>query len=147
VPLVAEAARRSRTRRGGARTPWLLLPLIGVIAGVAIAYVSQTAGLTQATYQLSSLSAEQSQLRAQDAQVTGQLERMRSAARIQSAAQSMGMRPSGQWNYIVAAPDPVPSAAPPRLAAAPGGGSDPFQRLVAVLEGSFGTRRAAAAGR
>lgn len=147
VPLDPEAPRRSRTRRGGARTPLPLLPLIGVIAGVAMAYVSQTAHLTQATYQVSSLSAEQAQLRAQDAQVTGQLERMRSASRIDAAAQGMGMRPSAKWNYIAAAPEPIQAAPAQRLASAPGDGSDAVQRLVAALEGSFGNRQAAAAGR
>lgn len=138
--------RRSRTRRGGSRTPWPLLPVIGIIAGVAIAYVSQTAHLTQSTYEVSGLTAEQAQLRSDDQRAGDQLERLRSAARIDAAAQQLGMRPASQWSYVTAAPQPVTVPPAPEVATVPSGG-DPLQRLVAALTGTSGSSRGSAAAR
>ena len=42
----AAAPERVRTRRGGPRAPLPLLPLIGLCAGIGIAYVAQTAHIT-----------------------------------------------------------------------------------------------------
>ena len=58
-------ARYARLRRGGPRTPLPLVPLIAIGAGIGIAYVSQSAHATQATYQASNLASQQQQLRGQ----------------------------------------------------------------------------------
>ena len=139
--------RRPRTRRGGPRTPLPLLPIIGICAGIGIAYVSQTAHLTQATYQANSLAAEQRQLQGQALQLDDELARLRSSSRIDAAAQQLGMKPPAKWAYVVAASQPV--TVPPAPATASGGnnGADPVQRLVAALSGSFGPSEAEAAGR
>jgi cell division protein FtsL len=140
--------RRPRTRRGGPRTPLPLLPIIGICAGIGIAYVSQTAHLTQATYQANSLQVQQRQLQQQAQQLGDELERLRSASRIDAAAQQLGMKPPAKWAYVSAAAQPVTV---PAVADAAGDGSnestDPVQRLVALLSGSFGPSEAQAAGR
>lgn len=145
VPVVPDHESRARTRRGGPRTPFPLLPVIGVLAGVGIAYVAQTAHLTQTTYQATTLAAEQSALQQENAQLGDQLARLGSAARIDAAAQMLGMRPPVRWSYVsaVAAPVTVPGA-PPALADAPTQG-DAVQRFVAALTGSFGPQEAEAA--
>jgi cell division protein FtsL len=148
LDAVAGRRRRPRTRRGGPRTPLPLLPVIGICAGIGIAYVSQTAHLTQATYQANSLAAEQRQLQQQALQLDDELARLRSSSRIDAAAQQLGMKPPARWAYVVAAAQPVTVPATPTTASAGGSnGADPVQRLVAALSGSFGPSEAEAAGR
>ena len=77
-----------------------LLPLIAVAAGVGIAYVSQTAHSTQATYHVATLTTEQQQLRAQDQRLGDDLARLESSERIVAAAQRLGMRPASSWTYV-----------------------------------------------
>jgi cell division protein FtsL len=140
--------RRPRTRRGGPRTPLPLLPVIGIVAGIGIAYVSQTAHLTQSTYQAADLATQQRQLQAQAQQLDSQLAQLSSSARIDAAAQQLGMRPPAQWAYVAAVSQPV--SVPPLGAVADRGvttGGDPVQRLVAALSGTFGPSEAEAAGR
>jgi cell division protein FtsL len=147
LEVAARRRRRPRTRRGGPRTPLPLLPIIGICAGIGIAYVSQTAHLTQATYQANSLAAEQRTLQAQAQQLDDQLERLRSSSRINAAAQQLGMRPPARWAYVTAATQPVSIPASPETADSGGNSADPVQRLVAALSGSFGPSEAEAAGR
>jgi len=147
--LAAQAARprRPRTRRGGPRTPLPLLPVIGIVAGIGIAYVSQTAHLTQATYQANDLAVQQHQLQAQAQQLDSQLAQLESSARIDAAAQQFGMKPPARWAYVAAVSQPV---SVPQPALADTGGlttGDPVQRLVAALSGTFGPSEAEAAGR
>ena len=85
-------ARYARLRRGGPRTPLPLVPLIAIGAGIGIAYVSQSAHATQATYQASNLASQQQQLRGQAGQLNDELARLESSERIVSAAQQLGMR-------------------------------------------------------
>jgi cell division protein FtsL len=139
--------RRPRTRRGGPRTPLPLLPIIGICAGIGIAYVSQTAHLTQATYQANGLAVEQRQLQSQAQQLDADLARLRSSARIDAAAQQMGMKPPGKWAYVTASGVPVSVPPAPVTADSTGAGGDPMQRLVAALSGTFGPSEAQAAGR
>lgn len=137
VPLDEAPARRTRLRRGGPRTPLPLLPLIAALAGVGLAYVSQSAHATQATYQASALSDQNLQLRTQDSQLGDDLARLESAERIVAAAQQLGMRPAGHWSYVDAQLKPVVTVPAPLLAAqAPSG--DPLQQFVAVIGGAFG---------
>jgi hypothetical protein len=137
VPLDETPARRTRLRRGGPRTPLPLLPLIAALAGVGVAYVSQSAHSTQATYQAVSLSAENQQLLTQDSQLGDDLARLESAERIVAAAQLLGMRPAGHWSYVDVVVKPVVSVPAPVLATQPGS-DDPLQQLVAAVGGAFG---------
>jgi cell division protein FtsL len=147
VDAPASRPRRPRTRRGGPRTPLPLLPIIGICAGIGIAYVSQTAHLTQANYQANSLAVQQQQLQQQDQQLGDQLDRLRSSSRISEAATELGMKPAARWAYVAAASQPVSVPPGPETAAAGSDGSDPVQRLVAALSGTFGPSEAEAAGR
>jgi cell division protein FtsL len=140
--------RRPRTRRGGPRTPLPLLPIIGICAGIGIAYVSQTAHLTQATYQANSLAAEQRTLQQQAQQLGDELERLRSSSRINAAAQQLGMKPPARWAYVTAAGAPVTVPVAQNTSGdGNDNGADPVQRLVAALSGQFGPSEAEAAGR
>ncbi|HZS13502.1 MAG TPA: cell division protein FtsL [Candidatus Dormibacteraeota bacterium] len=144
----ASRPRRPRTRRGGPRTPLPLLPVIGICAGIGIAYVSQTAHMTQATYQAADLARQQQQLQAEAQQLDSQLAQLSSSARIDAAAQQMGMRPPAKWAYVAAVQQPVD--VPPLAPVADSTGAttgDPVQRLVAALSGTFGPSEAEAAGR
>ena len=137
VPLDESPARRTRLRRGGPRTPLPLLPLIAVLAGVGVAYVSQSAHSTQSTYQAASLASKNEQLRSQDTQVGDELARLESAERIVAAAQQFGMRPVGRWSYVDAQLKPVVNLPTPQLATRDRPG-DPLQRVVALIGGAFG---------
>jgi len=141
--------RRPRTRRGGPRTPLPLLPIIGICAGIGIAYVSQTAHMTQAGYQANSLAAEQQRLQQQDQQLSDELDRLRSSSRISQAAQELGLKPPAKWAYVTASAQPVdvPPGSDAVTASAGNNSADPVQRLVAALSGSFGPSEAEAAGR
>jgi hypothetical protein len=144
VPLDEAPARRTRLRRGGPRTPLPLLPLIAALAGVGLAYVSQSAHATQATYQASALTDQVIQLRTQDSQLGDDLARLESAERIVAAAQQLGMRPAGRWSYVDAQLKPVISVPAPLVAAqAPSG--DPLQQFVAVVGGAFGVHSSSGA--
>lgn len=139
--------RRPRTRRGGPRTPLPLLPVIGICAGIGIAYVSQTAHMTQATYQVADLATQQRQLQTEAQQLDAQLAQLSSSARIDAAAQQLGMKPPARWAYVAAVSQPV--SVPPQPAVADRGTTtttgDPVQRLVAALSGTFGPSEAEAA--
>jgi hypothetical protein len=137
VPLDETPACRTRLRRGGPRTPLPLLPLIAALAGVGVAYVSQSAHSTQGTYQAAALSAQNLQLRSQDSQLGEDLARLESAERIVAAAQQLGMRPAGRWSYVDAQLKPVVNVPAPALASRPGS-SDPLQQFVATVGGAFG---------
>lgn len=148
-PAADQRPARKRTRRGGPHAPLLLLPLIGLCAGVGIAYVSQTAHITQASYQATSLQAAQAELRRDDAQLADQLARMRAPERIDAAAQRLGLRPPTRWAYVAEVPPPV--AAPPSSAdpTAPRHDDGPVVHIVEAMLGAFGdttNSRGAAAG-
>lgn len=137
VPLDEAPRRRTRLRRGGPRTPLPLLPLIAALAGVGVAYVSQTAHATQATYRAGALAAQNEQLRSRDAQLGDDLARLESAARIVAAAQRLGMRPSEHWSYVDVQLKPVIATPSPALAGSPGG-SDPLEQFVAAVGDALG---------
>jgi cell division protein FtsL len=148
LAVQATRPRRPRTRRGGPRTPLPLLPVIGICAGIGIAYVSQTAHLTQSTYQAADLAVQQRQLQAEAQQLDAQLAQLSSSSRIDAAAQQMGMKPPAKWNYVAAVQQPVDVPPSPALADSSGATTgDPVQRLVAALSGNFGPSEAEAAGR
>lgn len=146
VPLDAPSSRRSRTQRGGSHAPLLLMPVIAIVAGVAIAYVSQTAHATTATYQASTLQSQQRDLQLQNSRDGEQLAQLQSTERIAAAAQQIGLRPAGQWSYVASVPAQfVTPSAPSVVAQAEP--SDPFQRLVATLSTPFTLGSAEAASR
>lgn len=124
-----EPARRQRLRRGGPRTPLPLLPVIAIAAGIGVAYVSQSAHATEATYQVSNLSAQQQQLTSQDQQLIEELSRLESSERIVAAAQQLGMRPASQWAYVASQPAQVMPSPRAQTAATP----DPARDLIAAL--------------
>jgi cell division protein FtsL len=102
LPLSAPPSRRDRRRRGGPRTPLPLLPIIAVCAGIGLAYVSQTAQATQATYDQTSLIQKQQQLTLEDQQLGSQLAELSASTRIIEQAQRLGMVTDGTWSYAVA---------------------------------------------
>ena len=135
----AAAPERVRTRRGGPRAPLPLLPLIGLCAGIGIAYVAQTAHITQTSYQESSLAAQQADLQRQDAQLADDLARLRSPERIDAAAQRLGLHPPSKWAYVAAVPAPI---APPVITADRASGTTgpgPLDHVVEAMAGSFGS--------
>ena len=137
VPLDAAPVRRTRLRRGGPRTPLPLVPLIAALAGVGVAYVSQSAHATQATYQVGSLSEQNQQLSAQDAQLGDDLARLESAERIVAAAQRLGMRPATHWSYVDAQLKQVVTVPSTALTSGPAS-ADPLEQLIAAVGGVFG---------
>ena len=139
VPLDESPARRTRLRRGGPRTPLPLVPLIAALAGVGVAYVSQSAHSTSATYQAVTLSQQNQQLLGQDAQLGDELARLESAERVVAAAEKLGMRPAGHWSYVNVPLKPVVNLPASQLATIPGG-ADPLQQFVASVGGAFGVR-------
>lgn len=137
VPFFPKEERRGRTRRGGLRTPLPLLAVIAIAAGIGVAYVSQTARVTQATYQVSSLTTEQQQLTYQNNKLGDDLSRLEASERIVAAAQQLGMKPASSWSYVSNSPVAVlTSPTPSRNGKSQP--SDPMQRLVASLGSAFG---------
>lgn len=137
--------RRTRLRRGGPRAPLPLIPLIAALTGIGVAYVSQSAHSTQATYTATSLAAANQQLMVQDAQLGDQLGRLQSSERIVAAAQRMGMRPAAKWTYLSA---PSTNVVPgPDATQLTGTSAQPdrgiLQQLVADVTGIFGLGGAA----
>lgn len=116
--------------------------MIAALAGVGVAYVSQTAHSTQATYQAGALYAQNTQLRTQDSQLGDDLARLESGERIVAAAQALGMRPAGHWAYVDAQLKPVIANPAPQLAGQPAT-SDPLQQLVAVIGSAVGVHSGA----
>lgn len=138
MPLAGAAERRIRGRRGGPRTPLPLLPLIAIAAGVALAYVNQTAHATQATYEATSLSTDQTQLKQESARLGDELGRLSSAERVVTAAQAMGMRPAGSWAYVVTQPVRVVSPPSSGAVVANDQSGTAGQQLVGDVSGVFG---------
>ena len=140
LPLSATSSRRDRRRRGGPRTPLPLLPIIAVCAGIGLAYVSQTAQATQATYDQTKLISTQQQLTLEDQQLGSQLAELSASARIIDSAQRLGMVTGGTWAYAVAPAAQVATPPATELAAAPStqSGSSVLGELGSALLGVFG---------
>jgi cell division protein FtsL len=140
LPLSATSSRRDRRRRGGPRTPLPLLPIIAVCAGIGLAYVSQTAQATQATYDQTKLISTQQQLTLEDQQLGSQLAELSASARIIESAQRLGMVTGGTWVYAVAPAAQVATPPATELAAAPStqSGSSVLGEFGSALLGVFG---------
>lgn len=139
----ANAAERLRTRRGGPRAPFLLLPVIGVAAGIGIAYVSQSAHLTQTGYEQSTLASQQADLQRADSALGDELDRLRSPSRIDAAAARLGLKPPTKWTYVPAQPAPV---AAPAGSAVTAGGPAPSLHTGQVVEALGGRHPGATTG-
>ena len=137
VPMDEAPPRRTRLRRGGPRAPFPVLPLIAALTGIGVAYVSQSAHSTAATYQATSLVATNQQLRSQDAQLGDDLMRLQSTERIVAAAQRMGMRPAANWTYLATPLTPVVPA--PDTGQLTGSSTSNDQGLVAQLIADVGS--------
>ncbi len=137
VPIEPVQIRRSRTRRGGPRTPLPLVGLIAIAAGVGVAYVAQVAHATQATYEASQLQRDESQLRTEASRLDDQLARLHATERVVAAAQQLGMRPAGQWAYVASQKVVVIEVPNPKPATQVASG-DPLQHFIAVIGGAFG---------
>lgn len=137
APAPPDEPPRPRTRRGGPRAPLPLLPLIGLCAGVGVAYVAQTAHVTQASYQESRLAAEQRDLRSEDVRLGDDLARLRSPVRITAAAERLGMKPPARWAYVAAVPAPVAAPAARSGSAPETPQVDPAMQVLEAMLGSF----------
>jgi len=132
---------RSRARRLF-HSPLPLLPMIALVCGGAVGYVAQTAQMTQASYQVATLQAQQTALRAQDQQLADQLARLSSAERVVTAARQMGMIPPTKWNYVSAAPTPLTTATPQTpVVSNVNNTKATSSQLVADLSGAFSPSR------
>lgn len=139
LPLNATSSRRDRRRQGGPRTPLPLLPIIAVCAGIGLAYVSQTAQATQATYDQTRLISTQQQLTLQDQALASQLSELSASARIIESAQRLGMVTGGTWAYAVAPAAQVATPPATELAAPPTqSGSSVLGEFGSALLGVFG---------
>jgi len=138
VPMDEAPLRRTRLRRGGPRAPFPVLPLIAALTGVGVAYVSQSAHSTAATYQATSLVAANQQLRGQEAQLSDDLARLQSTERIVAAAQKMGMRPAAHWTYLATPLTPVVPAPDTGQLTSNGTDQGLLQQLLADVSGVFG---------
>lgn len=145
VPAPA-APERTRTRRGGPHAPLPLLPLIGLCAGIGIAYVAQTAHITQMSYQETTLAGEQAQLRSETDQLAGDLARLSSPERIDAAAQRLGLKPPSKWAYVVAVPAPIAAPATTSDPTKVAPGSTPIEHVVQASVGSIGDGAGAPSG-
>lgn len=130
---------RVRVRRGGPRAPLLLLPFIGLGAGIGVAYVAQAAHLTQAGYVQSTLAAEQAQLRQTDQQLGDEIARLRSPARIDAAAHQLGMQPPTRWSYVAAQPAPIAPARGPDTPVTATTNDGAVDHVVDALRGMWST--------
>jgi cell division protein FtsL len=140
VPPLEPGVRTARLRRGGPRTPIPLLPIIAVAAGIGVAYVSQAAGATKTSYEVTSLQSQEQRLENQDQQLGNELAQLESSERIVAAAQAIGMQPSSTWSAVAASPVRIlPTAAPQQAAQPDQGGA--LQQLIGALSGSAPSTR------
>ena len=138
---------RVRTRRGGGRAPYPLLPVIGICAGIGLAYVSQTAHLTQTQYQATSAQAEQARLQREANSLQDELNRLTDPSRIDAAAQRLGLHPPSAWTYVVAVPPPIAVPAPTGASTGAGPTRAPATHVVEAMVGSLGDGPGTLAGR
>lgn len=114
--LVPRTAKRARTvarvrRAQGAGFGWILLA-IGLLSIFGIAYVSETAAATQASYQISNLKLKQASLQAEQQRIRYQITVATSAGKIDGDAAKLGMVRSSQWQYLPGSSSPVALARP-----------------------------------
>jgi hypothetical protein len=113
VPRTATRARTAaRARRAhGAAFRWIMLS-IGLLSIFGIAYVSETAAATEASYQIGNLKLRQARLQAEQQQVRYQITVATSAGKIDGDAARVGMVRSSQWQYLPGSSSPVALARP-----------------------------------
>lgn len=113
VRRTSSAARKTvRVRRAhGAGFRWILLAIV-LLSICGVAYVSETAAATQASYQIGNLKLKQARLEAQQQQIRYQISLATSAGKIDGDASRVGMVRSSQWQYLPGASSPVALAKP-----------------------------------
>jgi hypothetical protein len=155
VAAVAHRVRRLPRRRtpGGAlpgavmipvaRRPGLATLVLVAILGVLF-YVAQSAGATQASYEIHALQGERQRLLAEQEQLTLQLARTASVNQVDAAAGALGLSHPGRWEPVAAAPAAIALAPEPgQAASAPA--SSGWMSILADLVGR--PTYAAASGR
>jgi hypothetical protein len=98
---------RARARRAEVKGFRWVIGLLVVVCAAAVAYVSETATATQASYQINQLKAEQGQLKAQQQQVRYLISQASSAGALDSDASKLGMVRAPAWQYLPGSQDPV----------------------------------------
>ena len=102
-----EARVRARTRRPSTSLFGWIVFLVALLSLFAISYVSETAAATEASYQISKLKADATQLESQQQQIRYQISMASSAGRLDADAGSLGLVRQGQYTYIPATQAPV----------------------------------------
>jgi cell division protein FtsL len=95
----------------------------------ALLLVAQSAAATQASYQITSLKQEQARLNSEHDQLRAQLAADRTANRVATAAQQLGLTHPSRWQYVHATGSPI--ALGPRPAN--GGRAGVWDGVLAVL--------------
>jgi hypothetical protein len=110
--------------------------LVGAITLIAAALllVAQSAAATQASYQIATLKQEQARLSVDHDQLMAQLAGDRTANRVATAAQQLGLSHPSRWQYLHAAGSPI--ALGPRVTNP--GRSSVMDGVLAVLGAMMG---------
>jgi hypothetical protein len=127
----SRALARVRRPRATASLTAVLLGIL-LLAIFGLLYVAETAGATQASYQIGKLKTQQQQLVAQQQQIRYQISMQTSAGRLDGAASRMGMVPQGQIQYLAGSNNPVALAGPQQAAPGQPRGSW-LQQLATIL--------------
>src|SRR6202171_6315729 len=108
VPRAASGARRAppARRARGAGFRWIFLS-IGLLSVFGIAYVSETAAATQASYQIGNLKLKQAKLETEQQRIRYQITVTTSAGRIDGDAAKVGMVRANQWQYLPCSSSPL----------------------------------------
>jgi cell division protein FtsL len=116
-----------------------------VVIVLGIAYLLLGSQVTQSSYELNRLRADQAQLRAEQDQLKLKQASLRTPARVDQAAAAAGLQPGSAGEYVGYRPvaidvsAPIGQNAPDEQAG--------WQRALAALMNGLGTREASAAGR
>jgi hypothetical protein len=155
VAAVAHRVRRLPRRRtpGGAlpgvvmtpvtRRPALAMLVLAAVLGVLF-YVAQSAGATQASYEIHALQGERQRLLAEQEQLTLQLARTASVNQVDAAAGALGLSHPRQWEPVAAVPAAI-ALAPEQGQTASAAASSGLLSILADLVGR--PTYAAASGR
>ena len=103
IPSGGDAGEGVRRHRRAVRRFRALVPIGALVIGVAsfgVVYVSQSARLTQTTYEAGTLASQESQLQLEANQLQSQLALLTSTPRIDAAASSLKMVQASQWTLV-----------------------------------------------
>jgi hypothetical protein len=97
---------RARQRRPQVSFGWAAVGII-VLCAIALVYVSETAAATQASYQITSLKAEQRRLLAEQEQVRYEISLASSAGRLDADARRIGLVQTPNRVYVPSGANPI----------------------------------------